>query len=1258
MPTEAPAQPAKKWLDLRPHGAGLWLDQTDFVITFLRESLRDAVLDRWPEICASRELDPAILHRDQHGPWPALRLSVKEKDIAQTLSIWFSLAQRFEMPDYKGVKIMRPEAMLLPSPRIFAGHHISNGNSDIVWFDPVVSKRYNEPRLFFFDQSQVEQINKLHNTHHVVEPIWQNGAGTVDLRGKPLFWSIFGLSQNRLGSSNILVPAVWTPPENPDLRANIPETLFNAFDVALSLETTRVSQRGDLLRQNIVWDEAYGSPEIFREKLSQWRELLQETNPVLDALQARHVAWMRDNKSDANNSTLWNEMYQEVVTYLDTTLQRALLVEAGWAAGLPDLQTSRNQFRSPESKINPLDIRDQIQAWNLPLSPAIQQDLERLITFYEAPINSEDSQAPPKKLETFFELTSTLLGTPQSLTFADLREAQAAKKKEVENNPYREVKVVYQAGSSKDRIEDFGKVIPFARKAQFDTLTRFEEVLLADDQAVSSFAQSGNFSRAQRKRLWPEIDLQDCLEDGMDPRKILMLHGIQQSYATSYKRVAPAKTGRFRIGLPHLYESPLGLRIYIASVTLARTFCEHDSRSLFSSLGFEDPETFRKEQDDLANGKQYSQRFREAEEKKKFIRKVIFDELIAPIDRAFRVAGQFDQADQSERSSVIYRLITTPGRASTGSLTPDLSEDLSDVVYKAATLPDDEVLAQIDRLIIKKNRQKNAVRRSMDSRRDAEEGDEGDPVEEEVDEKATPEGDPVPETTPGSQVVLKKAVASHLQHVERMGLPDWRNGQSVTSEALQRRFGFVGGQFGNWVPNKERQTWIDMTADAMEDFCTTLEIPPQTMGLGHTLGVAWGARGRGGHAAAHYEPGVDAINLTRKSGAGSLAHEWAHALDHWLCKMTQAPAAGSLRPFVSESPRFSVPQHAWASVKGIREDAQILVDALRDLISAIRSRRYSTERFEERERIDARALSMDRLMKSYSLDRLGSREMMFVDKVARENLPQELRDTYTLLDNKWDLQKNGSDLSLAMNRLAIFAKDSILPLALESLRRMSQKQDPFPEDIENKITQSLFQESFQRLIKFHPETPQNLREEVQRETFRQFHAMATDSRWTSIWTIKNMTSYVISNREWVAQFGLDFFYQANTDKSMGGKDYWASNTELLARLFDAEVAHRIKAKGGVNSFLCRGNARNAPSEFDLKMLRPQIDAFFDAIRVFCNKAPVLQAGLASEQSRADEDRYDRGDDRLLDDLGLPVQIDPLVASQDRGLQARLDASAF
>lgn len=93
--------------------------------------------------------------------------------------------------------------------------------------------------------------------------------------------------------------------------------------------------------------------------------------------------------------------------------------------------------------------------------------------------------------------------------------------------------------------------------------------------------------------------------------------------------------------------------------------------------------------------------------------------------------------------------------------------------------------------------------------------------------------------------------------------------------------GMRGVQWGNSVTDRERQHHLQKSAEAMADLTDILGLPPEVASLGGTLGLAIGARGVGS-AMAHYEPGTKVINLTRKNGVGSLAHEWGHALDHLL----------------------------------------------------------------------------------------------------------------------------------------------------------------------------------------------------------------------------------------------------------------------------------------------------------------------------------------------------------------------------------------
>ncbi|MDH5757834.1 MAG: hypothetical protein OEZ55_14340, partial [Nitrospinota bacterium] len=121
----------------------------------------------------------------------------------------------------------------------------------------------------------------------------------------------------------------------------------------------------------------------------------------------------------------------------------------------------------------------------------------------------------------------------------------------------------------------------------------------------------------------------------------------------------------------------------------------------------------------------------------------------------------------------------------------------------------------------------------------------------------------------------------HLDKLERRGLADYRNGRDIKGEDLLESFKFRGIEYGNWVDQVERQKSLNLAYDSLMDLADTLNIPPDALSLNGRLGLAFGARGRG-HFAAHYEPVRLVINLTKISGGGSLAHEWAHALDNYF----------------------------------------------------------------------------------------------------------------------------------------------------------------------------------------------------------------------------------------------------------------------------------------------------------------------------------------------------------------------------------------
>ena len=113
------------------------------------------------------------------------------------------------------------------------------------------------------------------------------------------------------------------------------------------------------------------------------------------------------------------------------------------------------------------------------------------------------------------------------------------------------------------------------------------------------------------------------------------------------------------------------------------------------------------------------------------------------------------------------------------------------------------------------------------------------------------------------------------------------------TEQIVKRSGFRGLQYGNSVTDDERKHHVQKAAEAMVDLADMLDMPDEAISIKGTLGLAIGARGRG-TAMAHYEPGMKVINLTRKRGIGTLAHEWGHALDNYAAGGAGAFLSGSL----------------------------------------------------------------------------------------------------------------------------------------------------------------------------------------------------------------------------------------------------------------------------------------------------------------------------------------------------------------------------
>jgi hypothetical protein len=135
----------------------------------------------------------------------------------------------------------------------------------------------------------------------------------------------------------------------------------------------------------------------------------------------------------------------------------------------------------------------------------------------------------------------------------------------------------------------------------------------------------------------------------------------------------------------------------------------------------------------------------------------------------------------------------------------------------------------------------------------------------------------------------------YVDHAERQGPDSGLNTVKDQADFLSKKAKMRAVQWGNSVTDDEREHHLKHAANAFKDLTDILGLPEEMGSFNGRLALAIGARGKG-TALAHYEPDSKTINLTRKSGVGSLAHEWGHMLDNVLGEIH----TGSGRNYVSE----------------------------------------------------------------------------------------------------------------------------------------------------------------------------------------------------------------------------------------------------------------------------------------------------------------------------------------------------------------------
>ena len=350
-----------------------------------------------------------------------------------------------------------------------------------------------------------------------------------------------------------------------------------------------------------------------------------------------------------------------------------------------------------------------------------------------------------------------------------------------------------------------------------------------------------------------------------------------------------------------------------------------------------------------------------------------------------------------------------------------------------------------------------------------------------------------------------------VESAERVGPVRRLEGEDISAQRLIDEFGFKGVNFGNWMKTPaakaEAQLHLNHAYDALFDLAEILNVPPKALSLNGMLGLAIGAQGSGGAHAAHFVPGVNEINLTRTSGAGSLAHEWGHALDHYFA--TQGGLAAHSEPFLSEHTGNVGPDgqskdggKKAPAFQGLRPE---IAAAFKTIVDAMNKRLITeVEVAAQVEQRDAESIKQR--------DR-------WLDAIRRDFTGQEAE-----FDKLADRVKKGD---IGAGRVAVSSKTYLSPVLVE-MRELTKQKKGRLYDLKNLSALQSWIDSVE-YRKAH-------REEVAG------HVPQTVSTDYSRNALK-------------------------LDKEKGGKRYWSTDLEKFARAFDAYVSDRLETKAAKNTYL-------------------------------------------------------------------------------------------
>ncbi|MDD5712807.1 MAG: hypothetical protein PHY31_08655, partial [Smithellaceae bacterium] len=372
-----------------------------------------------------------------------------------------------------------------------------------------------------------------------------------------------------------------------------------------------------------------------------------------------------------------------------------------------------------------------------------------------------------------------------------------------------------------------------------------------------------------------------------------------------------------------------------------------------------------------------------------------------------------------------------------------------------------------------------------------------------------------------------------------------RRTADATPEMFMETFAPRGIEFGNWNNQAERQEVMNHAYDGLLDLADALGLPPKALMLNGELAIAFGARGQGlSGAKAHYERDYGVINLTKMKGAGSLAHEWMHALDHYLGRQdTKASREkvtnkrGDMVYKASPAPSHDYLSHGESFKSEAREE---LRETYRHLIESMykKAEQYVEDtkkadqflakaREQLKEKLDDIRKDLARDLTNYHKSKGGysSKPIKFLEPASSEQM--------TEFDRIADILLEGGDLDLKWTHSekgkGRYSNDTV--------------------DLLNKIFKAVRNRSGFATGQYAGPLDKVA---AAMRTYKERLRMFDDAQNKTEKTKKVPTSYAIEAKK--------------MDQARSG-DYWSEPHEMIARAFAAYVEDKITETGGQSDFL-------------------------------------------------------------------------------------------